>query len=175
MAPPQGMPLFDKIVALSGVSVVLAPGLVRRALIDGPPSESVIPEKATVAHYRAALPRLLARLKAYMQEDEAVRRGRRIAAALALLESGGSLDAIEEEATSIQKRVPIKGGKASGPSAAQPAPNVDVPAGDDTTLFGRRYTEAERELLRKNGIDVPDPEKSEPAPASPPRARIGKR
>jgi hypothetical protein len=66
----QGNELFDRVVALTEVSAVLAPGLVRRALVDG----KVEPAAATPAHYLEALPRIRARLKAYVSEAEAERR-----------------------------------------------------------------------------------------------------
>lgn len=66
----QGNELFDRIVALTEVSSVLAPGLVRRALVDG----KVEPANATPTHYIDALPRIRARLKAYVSPAEAERR-----------------------------------------------------------------------------------------------------
>ncbi len=66
----QGQALFDHVVQLTEVSAVLAPGLVRRALIDGKRD----PKEADAHAYLEALPRIRARLKAYISEGEADRR-----------------------------------------------------------------------------------------------------
>lgn len=113
----RGQPLFEKVVELCGVSAVLAPGLVRRALLDG---KVAVPD-ATPADYRAALPRLVARLRAYLPEDEAQRRSRRISAMLT------NLDA---------------------PSGETTLPPVSVFEDDEPTLMGRRFTAHELEVAR---------------------------
>lgn len=66
----HGPELFERVVEMTGVSTVLAPGMVRRALVDG----RADPATAGPASYLEALPRLRARLKAYVTEVEADRR-----------------------------------------------------------------------------------------------------
>ena len=110
----RGQPLFEKVVELCGVSAVLAPGLVRRALLDG---KVAVPD-ATAADYRAALPRLVARLRAYLPEDEAQRRSRRISTMLT------GLDAPSGETT------------------------LPVFEDDEPTLMGRRFTAHELLVAR---------------------------
>ncbi|AKF08481.1 hypothetical protein [Sandaracinus amylolyticus] len=155
----DGQALFDKVVAASGVSAVLAPGLVKRALLDG----KVQIEAATAADYRAALPRILARMRAYMPEEEAQRRARRIGAMLAQVESGRTLVEGEDETDwSLVGRVndalragpPAEGvRRSSTQSGERSLDELD----DDITVLGRRYTAHERELLRKAGAPVKDP------------------
>lgn len=154
----RGQPLFDKIVELCGVSAVLAPGLVRRALVDG----KVTVEDATAADYRAALPRLLARLRAYMTEDEAQRRARRISGLLQSLEAGRSIEGEDESDWSLIGRVSdaLRGGtpaagalRPTPASGSAPLPEYDA---DEPTLVGRRYTAHEREVLRQTGVLPPD-------------------
>jgi hypothetical protein len=65
-------------VQLTEVSSVLAPGLVRRALVDG----RADPSTAMPLDYVDALPRIRARLKAYVSEEEASRRIAKIEAFL---------------------------------------------------------------------------------------------
>lgn len=151
----HGQPLFEKIVALSGVSAVLAPGLVRRALLDG----KVKVEDATTSDYRAAMPRLLARLRAYMPEDEAQRRARRIAGMLAQLDAGKSIDGEDESDWSLVGRVSEalrQGTPAEGTTrpATPTPPSVESSLDwevDELTLMGRRYTADE---LRRSGVVV---------------------
>lgn len=154
----RGQPLFEKVVELSGVSAVLAPGLVRRSLLDG----KVKVEDAGPADYRAALPRLLARLRAYMPEDEAQRRARRIAALLGQLEGGA--DAADEagegslsERVSEALRTPAHGSvrSQSTPSGGEggAAHAVFEFDEDDVTTMGRRYTLDE---LRRTGVVARD-------------------
>ncbi|UJR78895.1 hypothetical protein [Sandaracinus amylolyticus] len=157
----DGQALFDKVVALSGVSAVLAPGLVKRALLDG----KVHIESATPADYRAALPRILARMRAYMPEEEAQRRARRISAMLAHLESGRTLVEGEDESDwSLIGRV-NDALRAGGGTPAEGVRRSSTQSGerslddldDDITVLGRRYTAHERELLRKAGAPVKEP------------------
>jgi|GEM_PF-2070539 len=70
MRSVQGQALFDHVVQLTEVSAVLAPGLVRRSLLDGKSD----PKDADPHAYLEALPRIRARLKAYISESEADRR-----------------------------------------------------------------------------------------------------
>jgi len=151
----RGQPLFEKVVELSGVSAVLAPGLVRRALVDG----KVSIEDATTADYRAALPRLLARLRAYMPEEDAQRRARRITGMLASLDAGRSLEGEDESDWSLVGRVsdalrsgtPAGGSMrpASPPSGEISLPDYDV---DEPTVLGRRYTAHELKVAQRNGV-----------------------
>lgn len=155
--------LFEKVVELCGVSTVLAPGLVRRALLDG----KVHVEDATVDDYRAALPRLLARLRAYVPEDEAQRRARRIAALLQSLDPG-SREATEGEGTRTgtlpRRATPASGSTRLPPSSGElPVPDCD---GDELTVHGRRFTAHELEVLRAAGARMAEAspaERSEPA------------
>lgn len=74
-----GEQLFEQVLELCGFSAVLGPGILRRALKD----RGVTPVTATTADYRAALPRLEARMRAYMPHSDAATRARRVAAYLA--------------------------------------------------------------------------------------------
>lgn len=149
----HGQPLFDKVVELCGVSAVLAPGLVRRSL-DG----KVTVEEATAAHYLAALPRLLARLRAYMPEEDAQRRARRISGMLQSIDAGRAVEGEDEGDWSLIGRVTDalrSGTPASGtPRSAPPSGEVTLPDydADEPTLMGRRYTAHEREVLRETGV-----------------------
>jgi hypothetical protein len=67
--------LFKKVVHLSGLSAALGPGTVRRALKD----VGADPDSATVDDYCRALPRLEARMRAFMPGPEAAMRARSIA------------------------------------------------------------------------------------------------
>lgn len=71
----RGRPLFDELVALTGVDPTLASGAVTRALADG-----VTLDDATPSDYAEALPRLRARLKAYLPPDQAEERSQAILA-----------------------------------------------------------------------------------------------
>ncbi|MEM1029797.1 MAG: hypothetical protein AAGA56_00835 [Myxococcota bacterium] len=61
--------LFAAVVSASGVSPILAPGTVRRALRD----VGSTPQKATSSTYLEALPSMRARLRAFMSPEEAER------------------------------------------------------------------------------------------------------
>ncbi|HEU4410475.1 MAG TPA: hypothetical protein VFS43_34790 [Polyangiaceae bacterium] len=76
---PTPARLFEQVVALCGLSALLGPGMVRRALRD---SGVARPEDAAPDDYRDALTMLHARLEAYMTPDEAAARVRRIRALL---------------------------------------------------------------------------------------------
>ena len=151
----RGQPLFEKVVELCGVSSVLAPGLVKRALVDGKVSVA----DATAADYRAALPRLLARLRAYMPEDDAQRRARRITSMLAAVEAGRSVETDDESDSTLVGRVSDalrSGTPAAGaqrpvlPASGEVAlPDYDV---DEPTQLGRRYTAHELQVIRQSGV-----------------------
>jgi predicted chitinase len=97
----RGRALFDGVVRLCGISTVLAPGIVRRALLD----QKVRPEDAEPRDYEAALPRLGARLTAYLSQPEADRQVRRIAAFLAQANAQSSMDEEDEADWSMLGRV----------------------------------------------------------------------
>jgi hypothetical protein len=80
-----GADLFAKVLSMTGLSEVLGPGILRRALAD----EGVTPEHAEPEHYQRALPRLEARMRAYMAPEVAQRHARRIAGFLALAAGEG--------------------------------------------------------------------------------------
>ena len=67
--------LFDRVLALCSFSDLLGPGTVRRALNDA----GVNIARATVEDYERALPRLAARLRAYVPAEDANQRVRRVA------------------------------------------------------------------------------------------------
>ena len=75
----RGRLLFDKVVEMCGISGVLGPGLVRRALSD----RGVDPGRGRAEDYEEALPRLRERLATYVPPEEADDRIRRIARMLA--------------------------------------------------------------------------------------------
>jgi hypothetical protein len=163
----HGQALFEKVVSLCGVSAVLAPGLVRRALGDG----NISVESATVADYKAALPRLLARLRAYMPEEEAQKHARRIAGLLASIELGRGAEGESEDAawaarvreilhtppTGIAGRAPVRAdAHVRSQMSAELASASKTPAAvpefdDDVTLEGRRWTADEERRLREVG------------------------
>ncbi|HWL86207.1 MAG TPA: hypothetical protein VNO21_10415 [Polyangiaceae bacterium] len=66
--------LFQKVLALCGLSPLLGPGTLRRALKD----VGADPETATIDDYCHAIPRLEARLRAFLSESEAAQRARTI-------------------------------------------------------------------------------------------------
>lgn len=66
--------LFDKVVELSGLSRIIGPGTVRRALLDA----GLEPSFATAESYRSITNRLDARLRAYLSGREAAERMRSI-------------------------------------------------------------------------------------------------
>jgi hypothetical protein len=66
--------LFDRVVELSGLSRIIGPGTVRRALLDA----GLEPSFATAEGYRSIASRLDARLRAYLSAREAQQRMRSI-------------------------------------------------------------------------------------------------
>lgn len=59
--------LFDRIVAASGLTPVVAPYTIRRLLLR---ANVVPPEKVSVSELRSALPELLAELRAYLGVED---------------------------------------------------------------------------------------------------------
>jgi hypothetical protein len=118
--------LYDKVVEACELSSVLAPGIVRRALSDG----GSTPDTATAADYRAALPRILARLRAYLSEAELHHRQRK-------------LETLLHVAHATPTEIKIAGTTTS--------PGFSLPVDEDATLVGRRYTQDElRRALEEN-------------------------
>jgi hypothetical protein len=74
----SGAELFSRVLALCGLAEIIGPGVLQRALRDA----GANPLEAGVAEYRRALPKLHARLLAYLSEQEADERVRRVAAFL---------------------------------------------------------------------------------------------
>ena len=67
-------PLFDRAIALAGLSPLLGPGTMRRALKD----VGAAPETATVEHYLRCIPKLEARLRSFYSEGEAQARAKKL-------------------------------------------------------------------------------------------------
>jgi hypothetical protein len=71
---PESAALYREIVARCGLPDLLAPGTIHRALAD----VGADPATASKRHYRRALSRLEARMRAYLPPDELGRRIRMI-------------------------------------------------------------------------------------------------
>ena len=82
-----GAELFSRVLALCGLAELIGPGVLQRALRDA----GANPLQAGVGEYRRALPKLHARLLAYLSEQEADERVRRVAAFLKLYQVGPGL------------------------------------------------------------------------------------
>lgn len=67
-------PVFERIVKVCGLSEVLGPGIVRRALAD----VDAAPETATIEDWRRVLPHIEKRLRLYLPEAEVAQRMRSI-------------------------------------------------------------------------------------------------
>lgn len=74
MSSPSTEELRAELCRLSGLSPLLAPGVLRRALSDS----GVQQERATPRDYLKALPKLEARMRAYLQPDDVEQRLRAI-------------------------------------------------------------------------------------------------
>ncbi len=88
MASPDE--IFDRVLSYCGFTDVLGPGILVRALTD----EGVDKQSATVNDYRRAVPRIEARMKAYLDADEVAHRLRRIMGYLAFVD--GEIDEDDE-------------------------------------------------------------------------------
>jgi hypothetical protein len=66
--------LFERVIDLCALSPLLGPGTVRRALRD----VGADPATATIDDYYRAVPRLEARLRCFLPEEEAIQRARAI-------------------------------------------------------------------------------------------------
>ncbi len=86
--------MFERVLSYCGFTAVLGPGILQRALGD----DGAARETATAADYRRALPRLEARMKAYMPAEDVSKRIRRIVGYLAFVD--GDLDLDDEFAFS---------------------------------------------------------------------------
>jgi hypothetical protein len=133
----RGRALFQKVVEMCGVSGVLGPGLVRRALQNG----EAAPEDAGPEDYQQALPELRKRLATYLPPDEADRRLRRIAGMLA--HATGELGSEDEESWSTFGRVVEV--------LRQANPGLDRAAAD-----AAEDADAEREALFQTGERLKD-------------------
>ena len=137
-----GTDLFDEVVRLTGVSVVLAPGMIKRSLLDG----GVTIESARPQDYEAALPRIRARLKAYLPPAEAEAKALIIASRMAELRAGASTPpsarAREVSGETDLARVRVREAeRARAARISQPDYELDA---TDTTVHGRRWTADER-------------------------------
>lgn len=152
----RGTELFDEVVRLTGVSSVLAPGMVTRSLADG----GVTVDAARPQDYEAALPRLRARLKAYLPPPDAEARTQAIAARLAELRTAprptpaATPRHLPDHEKSGEKDVSRAGDKSSKTDLGRLdlTPSYELDAGD-TTLHGRRWTadeQAQIEQARRN-------------------------
>ena len=141
----KGTELFEKVVELCGLPAMIGPGLVRRSLTDG----KAEPETATPSDYRNALPRLVARMKAYAAPDDAERRARRIVTFLAQLDGHHATtshhgEEDETETTGFGRAVELL-------RQATPASGIDPLDWTDNTQR-RQLTAEELELLRRTRI-----------------------
>jgi hypothetical protein len=88
----SGAELFSRVLALCGLAELIGPGVLQRALRDA----GVNPSHAGVDEYQRALPKLHARLLAYLSEPEADERVRRVAAFLKLYQLSPGLSELLE-------------------------------------------------------------------------------
>jgi hypothetical protein len=92
--------LFDKIVELSGLSIIIGPGTVRRALADAGYDVAA----ATADCYRSILNRLEARLRAYLSARDVERRIRSITEFLASRLSFNAASGDEQGTEDVHER-----------------------------------------------------------------------
>lgn len=143
-----GTELFDEVVRLTGVSEVLAPGMVKRSLADG----GVTVEAARPQDYVAALPRIRARLKAYLPPEEAEARTAAISARMSELRvapratPGTPLRRDKSGETEVARKTERTSGTDMRAVGSDLAPSYELDAGD-TTLHGRRWTADEEALI----------------------------
>jgi hypothetical protein len=150
----RGRPLFDEMVSLTGVSPMFAAGLVTRALADA----GVTIDGASAHDYEEALPRLRARLKAYLPEDRAEERAQAIRARIAELKG---TPARPTPAGLVRYRVKAQiadrvreGGEAPRPEvAAPPSTALEWDDPEDFTTVGRRWTADELAAARARPDD----------------------
>jgi hypothetical protein len=143
----RGRPLFDELVALTGVDPTLASGAVTRALAEG-----VAIDDATTSDYAEALPRLRARLKAYLPPDQAEERSQAILAHLTRITPGGFVRPRAKAQLADRVRgasdssPPRSGERSVPPGAAAHGPWEDDAA--DISQSGRRWTADELAVSR---------------------------
>ena len=142
-----GAELFDEVVRLTGVSPVLAPGMVKRSLADG----GVSVDAARPQDYEAALPRLRARLKAYLPPEDAETRTQAIAARMAELRTTPRPTPSVAFRREPERRTGEKSGK-TDLARLDLAPNYELDGGD-TTLHGRRWTADEQAQIEQSRKD----------------------
>ena len=144
-----GQELFDEVVRLTGVSTVLAPGMIKRSLADG----GVTVEAGRPQDYEAALPRIRARLKAYVAPDEAEARTRAIAERMAELRnaprSAPAAPSRPPGEKSGEKDLGKLGEKTGEKNIAGLAGDLAPYSldGTDTTHHGRRWTADEQKQI----------------------------
>ena len=162
----RGRPLFDEIVTMTGVSPMLASGMVTRALADG----GVSIDDASALDYEDALPRLRARLKAYLPEQRAEECAQVIRARLAQVKGtparptpAGLLRyrVKAQVADRVRETGQTSRSDAQPPASATPPPSgaradvaqLDWDDADDFTLVGRRWTADELAAARARPDD----------------------
>ena len=137
--------LFDEVLRLTKVPAVLGLGMLERALADG----RVKVASARPEDYEAALPRIRARLKAYLTPEEAEARCAVIAAYLAQLKTPRR--STPSAPLAREGREPGRSGEheiaRSVGSRAEPGktePDADGLDADEVTQLGRRWTKDEQ-------------------------------
>ena len=134
MSPAE---LLERVVAASGIASVVGRGMITRALADG----GVEVDRATLAHYERALPKIGARLKAYCLPTD----------------FDTKLAAVTECLRELREGSPrADGAAASAPSSEGPSGERAVrrltPAGgvwidDEVSVSGRRWTADELKVI----------------------------
>src|SRR5690349_21184620 len=81
----HGKALFDQVLTHCGLSTLIGPGILHRALAD----EGVDRTTATAQDYLRIMPRLGVRIRAYLAEDEVERRMRQLTRYLQVVIAGG--------------------------------------------------------------------------------------
>lgn len=146
-----GQELFEEVIRLTGVSDVLAPGMIKRSLADG----GVAVDSARAEDYEVALPKIRARLKAYVTPEEAEQRTKQIAQRLASLRHApkhtpstpARRDRLEgEREKSGEKDLPSRSGSGEKDLIKVMPPTYELDE-TDTTLHGRRWTADEQAAL----------------------------
>lgn len=130
MSPAE---LLERVVSASGIAPVIARGMITRALADG----GVDVDHATLAHYERALPKIGARLKAYLLPTDVDAKLAAVTACVHELREGGARADVD---------VPSEG--SSGERAVRrltPAGGVWID--DEVSVGGRRWTADELRVI----------------------------